>query len=179
MEERDIIAELTKCGAIIEGAFQLPDSRICNEWYIPVKAFQYPPLCRKLAYEIVKHFWDMDVQVVIASRIGAIPFATEIARQLEARLLWRSHDQEVFYPNLAIHAGDRAIIVDDILLDDITPYKTIGREILMQDARLIGIASLIDLTIKKTPLNVRQISVLKREFSIIHAENPSIVQHRA
>lgn len=179
MEEKDIIYELTKCGAIISGEFQLPDARICNEWYVPVKAFQYPPLCRKLAYEIVKHFWDMDVQVVIATRIGALPFATEIARQLEARLLWRSDEQSVFYPNLAIHSGDRAIIVDDILMDDITPYKSIGREILIQDARLIGIASLIDLTTKKTPLNVRQISVLKREVLIINADNPSIVQDRA
>ncbi len=120
----------------------------------------------------------MDVQVVIASRVGALPFATEIARQLEARLLWRSNEDPVFYPNLAIHSGDRAIIVDDILLDDITPYKSIGREILTQDARLIGIASLIDLTTKKTPLNVRQISVLKREVNGIDAENPVIVQHR-
>lgn len=179
MEEREIITELTTCGAIITGEFQLPDERICNEWYVPVKAFQYPPLCRKLAYEVVKHFWDMDLQVVISTRIGALPFATEIARQLEARLLWRSSEEEVFYSNLAIHSGDRAIIIDDILMDDIRPYKTIGREILNQDARLIGIASLIDLTTKKTPLNVRQISVLKRELSIINAENPSIVQHRA
>jgi adenine/guanine phosphoribosyltransferase-like PRPP-binding protein len=178
MDMQEIIKELTGCGTIINGTFLLPDGRICSEWYVPVKAFQYPPLCRKLAYEIVKHFWDMDVQVVIASRVGALPFATEIARQLEARLLWRSNEDSVFYPNLAIHSGDRAIIVDDILLDDITPYKSIGREILTQDARLIGIASLIDLTTKKTPLNVRQISVLKRELNEIDAENPVIVQHR-
>ena len=70
-------------------------------------------------------------------------------------------------------------------MDNIAPYTSIGREILRQDARLIGIASLIDLTTKKTPLNVRQISVLKREVNvidaenpIIDAENPIIVQHR-
>jgi len=178
MDMQETIKELTGCGTIISGTFLLPDGRICSEWYIPAKAFQYPPLCRKLAYEIVKHFWDMDVQVVIASRVGALPFAAEIARQLEARLLWRSNEDLVFYPNLAIHSGDRAVIVDDILMDDITPYKSIGREILTQDARLIGIASLIDLTTKKTPLNVRQISVLKREVNKIDSENPVIVQHR-
>ena len=167
MDMQEIIHELTGCRTIISGIFLLPDGRMCSEWYVPVKAFQYPPFCRKLAYEIVKHFWDMDVQVV-----------TEIARQLEARLLWRSSADEVFYQNLSIHSGDRAIIVDDILMDDIAPYTSIGREILRQDARLIGIASLIDLTTKKTPLNVRQISVLKREVNVIDAENPIIVQHR-
>jgi hypoxanthine-guanine phosphoribosyltransferase len=179
MEMQEIIQELESCGAMMKGAFLLPDNRICNEWYIPVKAFQYPPLCRKLAYEIVKHFWDMDVQVVIASRVGALPFAAEIARQLEARLLWRSSKEQIFYPDLAIHSGDRAIIIDDILMDDIMPYKSIGREILTQDARLIGIGSLIDLTTKKTPLNVRQISVLKREIHCIESEHPLIVQDRA
>jgi len=179
MEMQEIIHELKSCGAMMNGAFLLPDNRIINEWYIPVKAFQYPPLCRKLAYEIVKHFWDMDVQVVIASRVGVIPFAAEIARQLEARLLWRSRNEDVFYPNLAIHSGDRAVLIDDILMDDIIPYKSIGREILMQDARLIGIASLIDLTTKKTPLNVRQISVLKRDIQCIESEQSVLVQDRA
>ena len=72
MDMQEIIHELTGCGTIISGIFLLPDGRMCSEWYVPVKAFQYPPFCRKLAYEIVKHFWDMDVQVVIASRVGAM-----------------------------------------------------------------------------------------------------------
>jgi len=179
MEHQEIINELSACGALLNGAFILPDHRIVNEWYAPAKAFQYPPLCRKLSYEIVKHFWDMDVQVVIGARIGALPFAAEIARQLEARLLWRSSTDTVFYESLAIHSGDRAIIVDDILLDDISPYKPIGREILSQDARLIGIASLIDVTTRKTPLNVRQISVVKREIQEIEAMNPVQISERA
>jgi orotate phosphoribosyltransferase len=179
MEQKDILDQLYSCGAIRDGAFQLSDHRIVSEWYTPAKAFQYPPLCRKLSYEIVKHFWDMDVQVVISARIGSLPFATEIARQLEARLLWRGSTDSVFYDTLAIHSGDRAIIIDDILMDDITPYKAIGREILTQDARLIGIASLIDLTTRKTPLNVRQISVLKREMQEITSESPTIIEDRA
>ncbi|MFM8839947.1 MAG: hypothetical protein ACKOFB_02480 [bacterium] len=178
MEKQEILKELTECGALLSGAFLLPDHRIVNEWYAPAKAFQYPPLCRKLSYEVVKHFWDMDVQVVISARVGALPFATEIARQLESRLLWKSPEDPVFYQSLAIHSGDRAIIVDDILLDDITPYKAIGREILSQDARLIGIASLIDLTTRKTPLNVRQISVLKRECQEIISDNPIPIHDR-
>lgn len=179
MEQSNIVDQLQSCGALSNGAFLLPNKRIVKEWYAPAKAFQYPPLCRKLSYEIVKHFWDMDVQVVISARIGSLPFAAEIARQLEARLLWRGRTDSVFYDTLAIHSGDRAIIVDDILMDDITPYKAIGREILTQDARLIGIASLIDLTSRKTPLNVRQISVLKREMQEITSESPTIIEDRA
>ena len=179
MDYQDIIDQLTSCGALLKGTFQLPDNRIVDEWYAPVKAFQYPPLCRKLSYEIVKHFWDMDVQVVISARVGALPFASEIARQLEARLLWRSSTDSVFYEALHIHSGDRAIIVDDILTDDISIYKAIGREILTQDARLIGIASLIDITTRKTPLNVRQISVLKKDIHEIISESPTLISDRA
>ena len=45
------------------------------------------------------------------------------------------------------------------------------REILRVDARLIGMASLIDLTSRKTPMNVRQISVLKREDHMFNPED--------
>ena len=88
MEQKDILDQLYSCGAIKDGAFQLSDHRIVKEWYAPAKAFQYPPLCRKLSYEIVKHFWDMDVQVVISARIGSLPFATEKMDLLNLQIIF-------------------------------------------------------------------------------------------
>ena len=164
MEMQEIEELLKSTGALKKGCFALPNGEFADEWYFPAKAFQFPPTCRRLSYEIVKHFWDIDPQLIIAARIGAIPFAFEIARQLEARCIWRGNSDEVFYPSLQMHSGDRVVIIDDILTDDIEIYKPIAREILAVDARLIGIASLIDLTTKKTPLNVRQISVCKKNI---------------
>jgi orotate phosphoribosyltransferase len=162
---------LISTGAIQYGHFVRQDGKHTDILYSPAKAFQFPPTCRKLAYEIVKHYWDIDPQVIIACRIGALPFAAEIARQLEARLLWLMPGSETFYHSLALHSGDRVVLTDDILTDDISLYKPIIREILRVDARLIGISSLIDLTTKKTPMNVRQISVLKREEHIFNPED--------
>jgi hypothetical protein len=52
------------------------------------------------------------------------------------------------------------------------------REILRVDARLIGMASLIDLTSRKTPMNVRQISVLKRADHMFNPEDCNMcLQH--
>ena len=39
MEKQEILKELTECGALLSGAFLLPDHRIVNEWYVPAKAF--------------------------------------------------------------------------------------------------------------------------------------------
>ena len=162
---------LISTGAIQFGHFIQYDGKHTDVLFSPAKVFQFPPTCRKLAYEIVKHFWDIDPQVIIACRIGAIPFAAEIARQLEARLLWLMPGSESLYQSLELHSGDRVVLIDDILTDDISLYKPMLRQILRVDARLIGMASLIDLTSKKTSMNVRQISVLKREKHLFNPED--------
>jgi orotate phosphoribosyltransferase len=169
---------LISTGAIQYGHFVRQDGKHTDMLFSPAKAFQFPPTCRKLAYEIVKHFWDIDPQVIIACRIGALPFAAEIARQLEARLLWLMPGSELLYQSLELHSGDRVVLIDDILTDDISLYKPMIREILRVDARLIGMASLIDLTSRKTPMNVRQISVLKREDHMFNPEDCNMcLQH--
>ena len=78
---------------------------------------------------------------------------------------------ESLYQSLELHSGDRVVLIDDILTDDISLYKPMLRQILRVDARLIGMASLIDLTSKKTSMNVRQISVLKREGHLFNPED--------
>lgn len=130
-----------------------------------VKAFQFPLHSRKLAYEVVRHFWEVDVQVVIAVSKGAILLATEISRQLEARVMYsigsKTPETTVLEPFFEIHSGDRILFVEDVLTDNHDYIRTLSKEILRRDARLIGIASLIDNTSKSSPLNVRQVGVIR------------------
>ncbi len=165
MENKEFYEILLQKNAILNGHYSLGNGFHTDIAYRVNKALQFPPTNRKFAYEIVKHFWDMDVQLVVAARIGAILFAGEIARQLESRViftngLWSSKEVSL-YPSLEIHSGDRILIVDDILSEDLSHLRAISRKILTADARLIGIASVIDSTGKHSVLNVRQISVLQ------------------
>lgn len=165
MENKEFYDVLTKKNAVLNGHYLMEDGSHTDTSFRINKALQFPPTNRKFAYEIVKHFWDMDVQLVVAVRIGAILFASEIARQLEARViftegLWTNEDVKI-YPDLEIHSGDRILIVDDILSDELSHLRSISRKILTADARLIGVGSVIDSTGKHNVLNVRQISVLQ------------------
>ena len=165
MENKEYYDILLKKNAVISGHFMLKNGIHTDCAYRVNKALQFPPTNRKFAYEIVKHFIDMDVQLVVASRIGAILFAAEIGRQLEARViftdgLWQS-EETALYPDLEIHSGDRILIVDDVLSEDLAHLQKNTRKILTEDARLIGVASVIDTTGKHNVLNVRQISALQ------------------
>jgi adenine/guanine phosphoribosyltransferase-like PRPP-binding protein len=159
MEIQEIEQALHQCGALLPRHSKLNAQMHSDYTFIPAKAFQFPPLCRKLAYEIVRHYWDMDPQVILAVHTGVIPFAAEIARQLEARLIWAENGS--LYHGLELHPGDRIVLTDDLLTNDIEKYKPLIRQILKTDARLIGMAALIDMSDKINILNVRQISVLR------------------
>lgn len=156
---------LQGAGAIQRGHFILDDGRHTDTEFRLVKAMQFPPFCRKIAYEIVKHYLDMDVQLVVACSPDAILFAAEIARQLEARVIFtvqNKNDEKIeLYRNFEIHSGDRVVLVDDILTDSPQNMRTLGRKILSADARLIGVGSVVDISTKPNTFNVRQINAIK------------------
>jgi orotate phosphoribosyltransferase len=163
MEKNKITELLFSTGAIEEGHFILPDGRHTDVLLRPLKALQFPPYCRRIAFEIVDHYLDMDVQLVIAASSEAILLAAEIARQLEARIIFpvtsREHETAVLHPDFSIHSGDRAIMVDTLLDEFPAGMRSFGRQILKADARLIGIASLFEVNAPSHIFNVRQITV--------------------
>lgn len=156
---------LVSTGALQHGHFVLDEGRHTDVLLRPLKVLQFPPHCRKVAFEIVQHYLDMDVQLVIAANPNAVLFAAEIARQLEARIVFSvasdTSNTAVLHRDFAIHSGDRAIMVDNILTNEPTAMRALGRKILMADARLIGIASLFDTSTAAHVFNVRQITALK------------------
>ncbi len=175
MPQAKIDELLESTGAINTGHFQLSDGRHSDTRLHPVKVMQFPPFCRKVAYEVIRHYWDMDVQVVVAASAQSILFAAEIARQLDARIVYTvqdKHDDTLgLLPDFELHPGDRIVLADDILTDDYPNLRRLGRLILKHDARLIGTASLIDLSTQNNILGVRQISVARRSRNIWTADD--------
>lgn len=163
---REKITELFRStGALQEGHFVLPDGRHSNILLRPLKILQFPPFCRKVAFELVEHFLDIDTQVVVAASVDAVLLAAEVARQLEARVIFAvtpaGADTAVLHPDVAIHAGDRVVMLDTVLTDNPAALRSVGRRILMADARLIGVASLFDISSATHIFNVRQVTVAK------------------
>ena len=167
---------LESSGAMAAGHFVMADGRHTDRLLRPVKILQFPPYCRKAAYEIVKHYWDMDVQLVVAAEAGAILFAAEIARQLEARIVYSLAELDdpaaefELREGFSMHPGDRIMLVDTIRTADYPHLRALGRRILQNDARLIGTSTMFDVSGEGTMMGARQISVLRTERSIWPAE---------
>ena len=165
MNQEKVRELLHSTGALQEEHGVLPDGRHSDIRLRPLKVLQFPPFCRKVAFELVEHFLDIDAQVVVAASTDAILLAAEMARQLEARVVFAitpaGADTALLHPDLAIHAGDRVVMVDTILTDNPAALRSLGRKILMEDARLIGVASLFDISTVTHIFNVRQVTVAK------------------
>lgn len=135
------------------------------------KICQFPPFCRKIAFEIVQHFLDQDVQAVITTTPDSLLLVAEVARQLEARILVPSFSS---LPNRSfslqspfeLHSGDRIIIIESVLQTKTEIISSLFRTILTANARLVGIGSWIDFKSSSRLLNIRQVSAFRIDDSI-------------
>lgn len=135
------------------------------------KICQFPPFCRKVAFEIVQHFLDQDVQAVITTTPETLLLVAEVARQLEARILlpsFSSTPKSAFSlePPFQLHSGDRIIIIESVLTTKTEIISSLFRTILTANARLVGIGSWIDFKSSSRLLNIRQVSAFRIDDSI-------------
>ncbi|MEO5930228.1 MAG: hypothetical protein ABIR47_09880 [Candidatus Kapaibacterium sp.] len=153
---------LTRTGALREGHFLLPDGTHTGTMPRVGKALQFAPFNRKLCYQIVRHFLELDIHVVMAASPGAIPATVEIGRQLEARAIFT--DDAAGPPTLRdgfeLHEGERGLLVQDLLLDDasLAGHIALFRRF---DTRLVGIGSIVDARRKKERVTVRDVSAIE------------------
>jgi orotate phosphoribosyltransferase len=153
---------LRHTGALLEGHFLLPDGAHSGSLLRVAKALQFAPFNRKLCYEIVRHFLELDIHAIVAASIGAIPAAVEIGRQLEARAIFveEAGDEIELRRGFELHEGERVVLVEDLLRDDraLDRHAALVRR---ADTRLIGVGSIVDARTTKTRLMVRDVSAVR------------------
>lgn len=152
------------------GAIQLPSTSNEPITFRMNKVCQFPPFCRKIAFEIVSHFLDQDVQVVTTTSPDCILLVAEVARQLEARILMPSLDLQPDKPfslqqPFELHSGDRIIVIESVVSEKTPVVASLFRTILTANARLIGIGSWIDFKSSSRLLNIRQVSAFRLDDS--------------
>jgi orotate phosphoribosyltransferase len=162
MRSEEILVLLRATGAVSEqhtvdhqGLHHLQLVRVC-------KALQFAPYTRKLCYEIVRHFLELDIHAVVAPTIGSIPVAVEVGRQLEARSIFLkgSESEPELYDGFELHDGERVVVVIDLLRTD---RETEGAVALIRaaEARLIGIGAIIDARRERRSFAVKQVSAIQ------------------
>jgi len=106
-----------KLGAVKEGHFLLASGLHSPVYWEKFRILQYPHYTGKLCGLIAQHFKDQKIDVVAGPTTGGIILAFETARQLGVRGIFAEKEGEirVFRRDFELTAGERVLIVDDVL----------------------------------------------------------------
>jgi orotate phosphoribosyltransferase len=167
MHREEIIELLQRTNALIPGHFTTGDGRHTGQLLRPAKVVQFAPFNRKLSFEIVRHFLELDIHVVVSPSIGGIPVAVEVGRQLEARTIFLEEIDGVsqLSRGFEMHEGERVIVVSD-MLDSDSQLQPAIKAIRNANARLIGIGAIIDIRASDRSFNVKNVAALRLDRDI-------------
>jgi orotate phosphoribosyltransferase len=135
-----------KSGAILEGHFILTSGLHSPVYWEKFKVMQYPEYVNKLCGMIADHYRKESLQLVAGPTTAGIILAFEVARQLGTRAIYAEKTDDkgfTFKRGAAISAGDRVLIVDDILTTGGSIREVIAR-VKERGGVVVGVGVLVD-----------------------------------
>ena len=117
MTNNEVLAELTRCGALLTGHFQLTSGRHSDRFLQLSAVLQHPALAERLC-EALAGLWQVErVEAVVGPAVGGIIVAYETARALSARALFTEREDGRMHllRGFALRRGERVLVVDDVL----------------------------------------------------------------
>lgn len=142
---------LRETGALLAGHFLLTSGRHSGAYLEKFRVLQYPAYVQELCSLLARQFRRLEPQVVAGPTTGGIILAFEVARQLGASLMTpvraifaeRGGEGRIFRRSLALEAGERVLVVDDILTTG-GSLRQVLDEIARWEARTVGVGVLVD-----------------------------------
>ncbi len=144
---------LRKTNALLEGHFVLSSGLHSSRYIQCAKLLSYPYLaekiCKSLANKIKKNFKKIDL--ILAPAIGGIVIGYEIGRILKKETIFCERVKGRFNlrRGFKIKKGMRVLIIEDVITTGKSSMECV-KLIKKAEAKIIGFASLIDRSTKKT-----------------------------
>ncbi len=165
MNEQDQLIEIfQKTGALLEGHFMLTSGRHSPTYFQCAKVLQYPEFLQKFSNEIVNHFQDIDIDIVITPAVGGIVLGTEIGRQLNKQTIFAEREQGVMTlrRGFEITPESNVLVIEDVITTGGSVNEVIE---LVRDsgAKVVGVGVLVDRSGGKVKLHEKQFSVTELE----------------
>ena len=134
-----------KSGALLKGHFLLTSGLHSPIYWEKFRILQFPSYTEQLCRMIAGHFRREKVQVVAGPTTGGIILAFEVARQLGVRGIFaeKEGEERSFRRGFGIDAGERVLIVDDILTTGSSIREVIAA-VKKLGGNIIGIGVLVD-----------------------------------
>jgi len=165
MNEQDQLIEIfQKTGALLEGHFMLTSGRHSPTYFQCAKVLQYPEFLQKFSNEIVNHFQDIDIDIVITPAVGGIVLGTEIGRQLNKQTIFAEREQGVMTlrRGFEITPESNVLVIEDVITTGGSVNEVIE---LVRDsgAKVVGVGVLFDRSGGKVKLHEKQFCVTELE----------------
>jgi len=162
-----------KSGAILRGHFLLTSGLHSPVYWEKFQVLQYPDYTEQLCRMITNHFRGQEIQVVAGPTTGGIILAFEVARQLGVRGIFAEKEGtsgRAFRRGFSIDAGERVLIVDDILTTGGSLRETM-EAVTNQNGTIVGIGVLVDRSGQEVDFGVPFFSCHRAEIVTYTPEN--------
>ena len=144
----DLSALLAERGAVMNGHFQFASGRHGEVYIEKFRILQWPDVTTPLCAMMAEHFRGK-VNTIVGPTTGGAILSFEVARQLGLRSLIAERNDDgpgrEFKRGFTLGAGDRVLIVDDVLTTG-GSIRDVIDAVAEKGAELVGVAVLVDRT---------------------------------
>jgi orotate phosphoribosyltransferase len=164
LPKEEILQIFRETNALLEGHFLLTSGLHSPHYFQCAKVLQYPKYLHLLSGEIVKHFEQRGITLVISPAIGGIVVGTEVGRMLKARTIFAERENGVMNlrRGFEIKKEDRVLAVEDVVTTG-GSVKEIIRLVENAGATLAGVGYIVDRSGGETAFQAPTFSVLQMD----------------
>ena len=151
-------------GALLNGHFILTSGRHSSTYFQCAKVLQHPDHLQRFSNEIVHHFRNLAVDLVISPAIGGIVLGTEVGRQLNVQTIFAEREGDVMTlrRGFEIKSGINVLVVEDVITTGDSVQEVINM-VTKVGANIVGVGVLVDRSGGSVKLNNNQFCVTELE----------------
>jgi len=158
-------------GAMLQGHFILTSGRHSATYFQCAKVLQHPKHLQHFANEIVHHFRDLAVDLVISPAVGGIVLGTEIGRQLNVQTIFAERESGIMTlrRGFEIQTGNNVLIVEDVVTTG-GSVQEVMNVVTKAGANIVGVGILVDRSGGAVKLHNNQFCVTELEAASYGAD---------
>ena len=165
MNDQDQLIEIfQKTGALLEGHFILTSGRHSSMYFQCAKVLQHPEYLHKFSKQIVNHFQDINIDIVISPAVGGIVLGTEVGRQLNKQTIFAEREQGIMTlrRGFEILPNYNVLVVEDVITTG-GSVKEVIELVKSSRAEVAGVGVLVARSGGKVKLHEKQFCVTELE----------------